>query len=83
MASTSAKAAFQASKDITIPKHLRSNWSTRAPELLKEGMKAKFSQNAALKEVRLATGDTTVVEVSLDKLWGCGRRLEDPLICGG
>ena len=40
-------------------------------------MKAKFSQNARLKDYLIKTGDNVLVEASLDLFWGAGKRMED------
>ena len=42
------------------------------------GLYAKFSQNEALKELLLQTGDAMLVEcVGIDSVWSCGFGLED------
>lgn len=43
-----------------------------------KGLLAKFSQNEALKQKRLDTGNAYLVECArTDKVWSCGRRLDD------
>ena len=44
-----------------------------------EGNFLKFSQNLALRDFLLATGDTVLVEASpYDCIWGIGLRKDDP-----
>lgn len=48
-------------------------WDYRKYLIVVEGNKAKFSQNADLKEYLLSTGDAILVEASpYDKIWGIG-----------
>ena len=48
-------------------------WDARKYEMVVEGNKAKFSQNPALKEFLLSTGDSVLAEASpYDKIWGIG-----------
>ncbi|MBR2416813.1 MAG: NADAR family protein [Bacteroidaceae bacterium] len=48
-------------------------WNEKRLDIVVEGNKAKFSQNPALKEFLLATGDAILAEASpYDKIWGIG-----------
>ena len=52
-------------------------WLEVAEERIMPGLMAKFSQNHLLKEFRLSTGDTDLIEASYDKVWGIGKSLRD------
>ncbi|MEC7119410.1 MAG: NADAR family protein [Pseudomonadota bacterium] len=57
----------------------QSVWLQHRFELVVQGNLAKFSQNAALKEFLLATGDQVLVEASpVDQVWGIGLAADDP-----
>jgi len=48
-------------------------WDARKYEIVVEGNKAKFSQNADIRQFLLSTGDAILVEASpYDKIWGIG-----------
>lgn len=48
-------------------------WDAVKYDIVVEGNKAKFSQNPAIKEFLLSTGDAILVEASpYDKIWGIG-----------
>lgn len=48
-------------------------WDAVKYDIVVEGNKAKFSQNQAIKEFLLSTGDAILVEASpYDKIWGIG-----------
>jgi len=42
---------------------------------MKEGLRAKFTQNQVLKKELLSTGKKTLVECTRDTTWGCGFHL--------
>lgn len=53
-------------------------WDAKKYETVVKGNKAKFSQNPALKEFLLSTGDSILVEASpYDSIWGIGLGRED------
>ncbi len=53
-------------------------WTKHADEVVTEGNWFKFSQNEALKEVLLESGDREIVEASPDdKIWGIGFKSEE------
>ena len=55
-------------------------WDARKYDIVVEGNKAKFSQNPALKEFLLSTGDSLLAEASpYDTIWGIGLDREDAL----
>ncbi|XP_071952272.1 N-glycosidase YbiA-like [Antedon mediterranea] len=55
-------------------------WNKNKREIVKKGVKAKFSQNADLKEQLLKTRGTTLGEASArDHVWGIGLGLKNPL----
>lgn len=48
-------------------------WDTRKYDIVVKGNRAKFSQNEAIKEYILSTGDAVLVEASpYDTIWGIG-----------
>lgn len=48
-------------------------WDARKYDIVVEGNKAKFGQNADIREFILSTGDAILVEASpYDKIWGIG-----------
>lgn len=56
---------------------VESVWDQHKFNIVVEGNMLKFTQNPDLKEMLLATGTSTLVELSpLDKIWGVGT--EDP-----
>ena len=53
-------------------------WNLHKDRIVIEGNYAKFSQNPALKDFLLSTGDKILVEASpLDKIWGIGLEESD------
>jgi ribA/ribD-fused uncharacterized protein len=56
-------------------------WKRERERIVYEGNHAKFTQNARLLELLLATAGTELVEASpLDRIWGVGLSAEDPRI---
>lgn len=54
-------------------------WQAERFALVTRGNVAKFSQDLALREILLGTGDAVLVEASpLDRLWGIGLAEDDP-----
>lgn len=54
-------------------------WTEARADIVVRGNLAKFSQDPALREALLATGDRTMVEASpRDSIWGIGLRADDP-----
>ena len=54
-------------------------WNEKKRAVVIEGNFLKFSQNLALRDFLLATGDTILVEASpYDCIWGIGLRKDDP-----
>lgn len=57
----------------------QSLWLQHRFDLVVQGNLAKFSQNTALKEFLLDTGDQVLVEASpMDQIWGIGLAADDP-----
>ena len=55
-------------------------WDAKKYDIVVEDNKAKFSQNPALKEFLLSTGDSLLAEASpYDTIWGIGLGREDAL----
>ena len=53
-------------------------WKARRYEIMKEVLRAKFS-DAGLRQLLLSTGNRTLVEASpYDRVWGIGLSAEDP-----
>jgi len=56
-------------------------WSARRLGIVTAGCYAKFSQNAELRDLLLATGETLLVEASpFDDIWGVKLSADDPRI---
>lgn len=56
-----------------------STWKRERMRIVKDGNRAKFTQNAELLAVLLETKGTTLVEASpYDKIWGIGLAEKDP-----
>lgn len=56
-------------------------WSERRGRIVSHGCYAKFSQNPALRETLLSTGNTILVEASpYDRIWGVGLAENDPRV---
>lgn len=52
---------------------LRADWESVKDEIMREAVRAKFTQHAALREALLATGDAKLVEhTGNDSYWGDG-----------
>ena len=62
-----------------IGKHLKvvqTDWSKEEILVMKKGLREKFTQNAALKQFLIATGEKTLLEASpKDRFWGIGMGL--------
>ena len=59
------------SREIRYPSD-KGRWSEIAKEMCYRGLKVKFEQNENLKQFLIHTGNKTIVESSMDKLWGTG-----------
>lgn len=56
-----------------------STWNGVRQIVVYEGLLAKFSQNAPLREALLATGDAVLAECAVkDRIWGIGLSMQDP-----
>ena len=56
-------------------------WCERRGRIVMHGCYAKFSQNPALRDALLATGDTVLVEASpYDRIWGVCLAEHDPRV---
>jgi ribA/ribD-fused uncharacterized protein len=54
-------------------KPIRADWEQVKDDLMREAVRAKFSQHADLREILLATGDSPIVEhTANDSYWGDG-----------
>ena len=53
-------------------------WKNAAPALLEQALLAKFSQNRALLQFLLSTGQSTLGEASEGAFWGIGMRIDNP-----
>ncbi|HEY8559475.1 MAG TPA: NADAR family protein [Pyrinomonadaceae bacterium] len=52
---------------------LRKDWETVKDDIMREALRAKFTQNEKLKKILLETGDATLVEhTTNDSYWGDG-----------
>jgi ribA/ribD-fused uncharacterized protein len=57
---------------------LRLDWTRRKAQVMLVAVRAKFTQNAHLREALIATGNLELVEASAnDKFWGSGLKLEN------
>lgn len=65
----------------TINNFDQKTWDDNKFEIVVRGNFEKFNRNAALKDFLLNTGDRILVEASpVDKVWGVGLAMNDPLI---
>ena len=55
-------------------------WEGRKFDVMYECLKRKFDQNPDLKTLLLKTGDLELVEVTPDRLWGCGATLSSNVL---
>ena len=55
-------------------------WDAKKFDIMYICLKKKFEQNAELKEMLLKTGDRELVEVTPNRLWGCGATLSSNLL---
>ena len=54
-------------------------WLKVAPDIMKQGLLAKFGQNEHLKQFLIETGNTTLVECNpTDRIWSCGFSMTNP-----
>ncbi len=70
-------------KDLgrNVQHFVESVWDAASWEIVATGNRAKFTQNAPLKELLLASAGTTLVEASPhDRIWGIGLGEDDPRI---
>ena len=59
----------------------QARWEGERLDIVVRGNMAKFSQDPALREALLATGDKLMVEASpYDRIWGVGLRADDPRV---
>jgi ribA/ribD-fused uncharacterized protein len=65
----------QLGKNILNYNHKK--WLETADGIIIQGLKEKFGQSDYLKKFLLDTGNSLIVEASLDKLWGVGIHLRD------
>ncbi|MEI5908011.1 NADAR family protein [Bacillus spongiae] len=51
------------------------DWDSRRIDVMREAVRAKFTQHSDLRELLQSTGDAVLVEDSpYDYFWGCGKR---------
>ena len=50
-------------------------WITHGSSVMEEGLRAKFQQNQALRDILVETCGHILVEGSRDRFWGCGHHL--------
>jgi ribA/ribD-fused uncharacterized protein len=55
----------------------RKSWDSVKDSMMKKAVAAKFTQNEVAKQALLNTGTKKLAEASMDKHWGCGKRLRD------
>jgi ribA/ribD-fused uncharacterized protein len=69
-----AKSPMQAARIGRDRKHrLRRDWDSARVHVMREALRAKFTQHAELRELLLSTGDATIVEhTERDDFWGDG-----------
>ena len=66
-----ARTAADMGRDRTRP--FRSDWDTVKDDIMRNILKAKFTQHEDLKELLLSTGDATIIEdTKNDNYWGNG-----------
>ena len=54
-------------------------WTANREQIVYMGLKAKFSDDAELKEKLLSTGDAILAECAVhDRVWGIGLSMKDP-----
>ncbi|MBI5512212.1 MAG: NADAR family protein [Deltaproteobacteria bacterium] len=71
-AAPSPKRAKELGGDRARPR--RPDWDSARDGVMKEALRAKFTQHQDLRDALLATGDETLVEdAPRDFYWGCGR----------
>ena len=59
----------------------QSVWDEKSIDIMKTGIRAKFTQNPELKQFLLETGSTVLLEANpKDSFWGVGMSLKNPLI---
>lgn len=77
LATTSARQ--QKALGRQVAGYIDETWERERFAIVVRGNEAKFSQNPAMLQVLLATGDKTLVEASpYDRIWGIGRGPDDP-----
>ena len=78
MRATSALECYKIGLELNKKIDIQTWHSGPAIQAMKEGLNAKFGQNAQHKKFLLSTRGKTLVEASLkDLLWGCGIALRD------
>ncbi len=70
---SSAREAFQFSREPKVQRWIRSDWNTVKDDILKLALLEKFGQHADLQKKLIDTGDKRLVEhTSNDSYWGDG-----------
>lgn len=65
-------------RDINITNFNQTTWNDKCREVMKNGLKAKFSQNENMKRLLLETGTNEILEANpRDSYWGVGLSLKD------
>jgi ribA/ribD-fused uncharacterized protein len=62
----------------TVKNYDNKVWISHAENIMFRANLAKFEQNKEAREVLLASGEKSLAESTLNKLWGTGLRLSDP-----
>ena len=70
--------AQRLSKAIKMSPTLFEEWKRVRCNILKKGMKAKYSQNDELATYLKDTGDLILIEATRQKYWGIGKGIGDP-----
>ena len=70
---TSAREAFQLSRDPKVSRWRRSDWDSVKDDVMLKALRLKFMQHDKLRRKLLETGDKTLIEhTSNDSYWGDG-----------
>jgi ribA/ribD-fused uncharacterized protein len=71
--------SYQKQMGRSVKRFDKNEWESICRQIVYDANYAKFTQNPAMKEELMATGDMEIVEASpYDKIWGIGLHETDP-----
>lgn len=81
MQTSDPRLATSYGKSVQLPVEKKEKWrKSIGPLEMKKAMMAKFMENPRSRKFLVETGENQLLEASLDRFWGIGKRISDPTL---